>query len=82
VVTVRDVNGGATVPNATVAGSFSPGGSATCVTGANGSCTLSSGSIKSNQASSTVLTGTGISGTLMNYDASQNAVSQIVISKP
>lgn len=82
VVTVRDVNGGATVPNATVVGSFSPGGSATCVTGTNGSCTLSSGSIKSNQASSTVLTGTGISGTLMNYDASQNAVSQIVISKP
>ena len=82
VVTVRDVNSGATVPNASVAGSFSPGGAATCVTGASGSCTLSSGAIKLNQASSTVLNGTGISGTLLNYDASQNAVTQIVISKP
>jgi aqualysin 1 len=82
VVSVRDISGGAMVPNATVAGSFSPGGAATCVTAANGSCTLTSGPIKVNQAASTVLNGTGISGTLMNYDASQNAVTQIVISKP
>ena len=82
VVTVRDVNSGATVANATVAGGFSPGGNASCVTASNGSCALTSGSIKSNAAQSTTLSGTGISGTLMNYDASQNAVTQIVISKP
>jgi subtilisin family serine protease len=82
VVTVRDVNSGATVSSATVAGSFSPGGAATCVTSDNGSCTLSSGPIKLNAAQSTALSGTGISGTLLNYDASQNAVTQIVISKP
>lgn len=81
-VTVRDINSGAVVPNATVAGSFSVGGTASCVTGSTGSCTLSSGSIKTNSASSTTLTGTGVSGTLMSYDASQNTVSQIVISKP
>lgn len=82
VITVRDINSGATVSNATVAGSFSPGGTATCVTGSNGSCTLSSGAIKLNAAASTVLSGTGISGAQMNYDASQNAVTQITISRP
>jgi len=82
VVTVRDVNSGATVANASVTGSFSPGGTSTCVTGTTGSCTLTSGSIKSNTASSATLSGNGISGTLMNYDATQNAVTQIVINKP
>jgi subtilisin family serine protease len=81
-VTVRDINSGTVVPNATVTGSFSVGGTASCVTGSAGNCTLSSGSIKANSASSTTLTGTGVSGTLMTYDASQNSVSQIVISKP
>jgi hypothetical protein len=81
-VTVRDINSGAVVPNATVAGNFSVGGAASCVTGSTGNCTLSSGSIKANAASSTTLTGTGVSGTLMIYDASQNAVTQIVIAKP
>jgi len=82
VVTVRDVNSGAVVANATVAANFSPGGTAGCVTASNGSCTLSSGAIKSNAASSTALSATGISGTLLSYDASQNAVSQIVINRP
>jgi len=82
VVTVRDVNSGATVPNATVTGSFSPGGAGSCVTGSNGSCTLTSAPIKLSAASSSTLSGTGVSGTLLNYDASQNAVSQIIIGKP
>ncbi|MGH8832822.1 MAG: S8 family peptidase, partial [Polaromonas sp.] len=82
VVTVRDINTGATVAKATVAGSFSVGGAATCTTGSTGNCTLTSGAIKSSAASATTLTGTGVSGTLMNYDASQNTVTQIVISKP
>lgn len=81
-VSVRDIATGAAVPNATVTGSFSAGGNASCVTGTNGSCTLGSGAIKNNAASSTTLTGTGISGSLMAYDASQNAVTQIVISRP
>jgi subtilisin family serine protease len=81
-VTVRDVNSGATVANATVDATFSPGGNARCVTGADGSCILTSGSIKSNAAPSTTLSGTGISGTLMNYDVTQNTVTQIVIGKP
>jgi aqualysin 1 len=82
IVTVRDVSTGAAVANATVAGGFSPGGSASCVTGSTGSCTLTSGSIKASAASSTVMNGSGISGTLITYDATQNTVTQIVISKP
>jgi len=82
VVTVRDVNSGEVVSNATVSASFMPGGNSSCVTGSNGSCTVTSGPIKQNGAASTTLSGTGISGTRLNYDAGQNAVSQIVISKP
>jgi len=82
VVSVRDVGTGATVGNATVSATFSPGGPASCVTGSAGSCTVTSGAIKSNSASSTVLSAAGISGTSMSYDASQNTVSQIVINKP
>jgi hypothetical protein len=81
-VTVRDVNTGAAVANATVSGTFSPGGTSSCLTGGNGSCTLTSGAIKLSAASSSTLSATGVSGTLLSYDASQNAVSQIVISKP
>lgn len=81
-VTVRDINSGALISNATVSGSFSPGGNGSCVTASNGSCTMTSSAIKSNAAASSTLTATGISGTLLNYDASQNAISQIVISRP
>jgi subtilisin family serine protease len=82
VVTVRDVNTGATVANATVAGGFSVGGNASCVTGSSGSCTLASTAIKSSAASSTTLTATGVTGSTMSYDPSQNSVTQIVIVKP
>ena len=81
-VTVRDVNTGAAVPNATVAGSFSVGGSGSCVTGSNGSCTLTSGSIKTAADASTIFSGTGVSGTNLAYNASQNSVTQITIAKP
>jgi subtilisin family serine protease len=81
-VTVRDVATGAAVPNATVSGSFSPGGGSKCITGSTGSCTLASSAIKNNAASSSTLSATGISGTLLTYDATQNSVTQIVISKP
>jgi aqualysin 1 len=82
VVTVRDVGTGAVVPNATVKVSFAPGGSSSCVTGSNGSCSVNSGPIKQNQGASSTMTGTAVSGTRLTYDASQNSVSQIVISKP
>lgn len=82
VVTVRNISTGANVANASVSGNFSTGGAATCTTGSTGSCTLTSSPIKTNGAASTTLTASGIAGTLITYDASQNTVSQIVIAKP
>ncbi len=79
---VRDVATGAAVVNATVSGSFSPGGAGSCVTGSTGSCVLGSAALKIRSVPSTTFTATGISGTLMNYDVSQNAVSQIVVGQP
>jgi len=82
VVSVRDINSGAAVANATIAATFSPGGSVQCVTASTGSCTLTSSALKANSVPSTTLSGTGISGSLMKYDATQNTVTQIVIGKP
>ncbi|MDO8774367.1 MAG: S8 family peptidase [Burkholderiaceae bacterium] len=70
------------VAGATVAGSFSPGGTARCVTVGDGTCTLTSATINKN-TSLTKLTVTGVSGPLMNYDATQNAngTTEIMIPK-
>lgn len=80
-VTIRDINTLAVVSNATVDGSFAPGGAASCVTGSAGSCTL--GSAKLGKATaSTVMTMSNVSGTNMTYDSSQNTASQITIQRP
>ena len=81
VVTIRDINTGAVVPNVTVDGSFAPGGASACVTGSTGSCTLSSTNLSLSTTAS-VMTVTKVSGTNLTYDATQNAASQITISKP
>ena len=78
---VRDVNTNANVAGATVTGNFVPGGTLSCVTAVTGSCTLTSGAI-SKLSSSTRFTVSNVSGNGMTYDASQNAVTQISISKP
>ena len=44
-VELRDVKAGAAIANVTVSGSFSPGGSASCVTATTGSCTVEGGNI-------------------------------------
>lgn len=80
-VTIRDINTSAIVANATVSGSFSPGGSASCVTASTGICTMSSANI-SRLSGSTVMMVTTVSGTNLSYDSSQNSVSQITILKP
>lgn len=79
--TVRELSSGANMAAATVTGNFVPGGTVSCVTGTTGSCTLSSSSISKLSTSST-FTVVGVSGNNMVYDASQNAVTQISISKP
>ena len=82
-ITVRDVDTGANVANATVKGRFSTksGSTVSCTTNSAGSCKLTSASISRN-VSSTQLSVTELSGTGMTCDASQNSVSQIVISRP
>ena len=80
-VTIHDVRTSAVVANATVNGSFDPGGSASCVTGSSGSCTLSSATI-SRLISVTKMTVTQVSGMNLTYDSNQNSVSQITIQKP
>lgn len=81
VATIRNINTGAVVANASVNGSFSPGGNSSCVTGTTGSCTLSSANISANTAF-TVMAVTAVSGVNLTYAASQNAASQLSIAKP
>ena len=80
-VTVRNVNNSAPVRNVTVSGSFTPSGSASCVTDGTGGCTLSSPTLAST-LTSTKFTVTNMAGPLMTYAASQNAATQITITKP
>ena len=71
---------GAAVAGATVVGNFSPGGTARCVTGTTGSCTLASATINKG-VTLTKFTVTGVSGQLLNYDATKNAggITEIMI---
>ncbi len=80
-VTIYDWTTAAVVANATVTGSFSPGGSASCVTSSTGSCTLSSAVISRLTGSTTMTVGT-VSGTSLTYDSSKNAAAQITVVKP
>ncbi|HWI80992.1 S8 family peptidase [Ramlibacter sp.] len=80
-VTVRDVNTGAVVANVTVSGTFSPGGSASCVTAGTGACTATSGALGSTTAS-TVFGVTGLAGSNMVYDPTQNLAVQVTIGAP
>ncbi len=79
--TVRNISSGASVANATVSGSFSPGGTASCVTSSTGSCTMNSAVI-SRSTSVTVMTVRNVSGTNLTYDPGQNSASQISVAKP
>lgn len=67
---------------ATVVGSFSPGGTARCTVTGGGNCKLTSVTIKNN-IPLTKFTLKGVSGLLMNYDASKNSeiAPEISISK-
>lgn len=80
-VSVRDVNTGAAVANAKVAGTFNPGGTGSCLTTSTGSCSMASGSISSATSASSYIVST-VTGTSMVYDATQNAATQIMIARP
>jgi len=72
VITVAVHDGShAAVSGATVNGSFSTGGTGSCVTAANGTCTITSGAIRKNIPSSTFNV-TGVSGSGLSYAAGSN----------
>ena len=77
-VTIQDVNSKQPVANVTVAGSFAPGASGSCVTGGNGSCAISSG-VLAPSVTLTQFTVTGVAGNV-NYDPNSNWGTQITIS--
>lgn len=78
---VVDANGAA-VPNATIAGSYTGGGgTGTCLTAANGRCTITSGNI-ARSTLTTTFSVSGVTGTNMTYSAGANTASSIVVSRP
>jgi len=72
----------APVANATVSGSFSTGGTGSCLTAANGQCPITSGNISRNILSST-FTVTNISGTNPNLGYTPpNPAPSVIVNKP
>jgi len=71
----------AAVANATVSGSFNPGGSASCLTGSTGSCKLNSSSMALTTAS-TVFTVNKVSAANMVYDSAQNSATTLTVNRP
>ena len=82
-ITVRNVSTGAVVPNVTVFGDFSVGGTGkTCVTASTGSCSVTTSSMSRSSVPSTTFTVKGMSGSNMSYDAGQNLATQVIIQRP
>lgn len=79
-VVVRDQDG-VYLPKVTVKGSFSGGGSASCVTGSTGVCSLKSAKLKKTVLS-TRFDLTGLSGGGVVYDATRNRATQLTLARP
>jgi aqualysin 1 len=79
-VSVRDLNTGAAVANASVSVEFQPGGTASCTTSSTGSCRVTSANMK-NTVAATQATVRNIAGTNMVYNPSQNSATSVLISK-
>jgi aqualysin 1 len=80
-ITVRDANGAA-VAGAVVTGSFTVGGTGLrCTTSTAGTCSVTSGNL-SRSTTQTTYSVSGISGTNMSYEPSNNTVSTIVVQRP
>lgn len=71
-VAVRDVRSGAALANAQVSATMAPGGTASCTTDSSGAC-----SIAAAYDAGFSFTVDAVSGTNLEYDASQNAAAQV-----
>lgn len=83
-VTVKD-NNGSLQPGALVKGSFTFGlTSATCTTGTNGTCTISTGAMPKSPFGLVPVTFAvvTVTGDALSYDAKQNAKSTLLINQP
>ncbi len=80
-VKVRDSNQNP-VPNATVSGSFVPGGDKTCLTASSGECKLTSSGLSNTKVASTTFTVKNITGSYLTYAANQNAATSAIITRP
>lgn len=85
-VTVKEYSGSAfagAIAGATVTGTFTPGGSKSCVTTSTGSCTLTSASISRTYTTSSFSVGNVTdSGSYLNYDASKNVATTWSVPRP
>jgi subtilisin family serine protease len=79
-VAIRDMQG-MPVANATVSGSFAPGGSTSCITNHQGLCRLVSQALPSSRRF-TDFSVTQVAGTHLHYDANQNTATRIRINRP
>lgn len=79
-VSVRNIDTGAAVANASVSLEFKPVGTASCTTGSSGSCTMLSATLK-NAVTATDALVIGVSGPNLVYDASQNTATAVRISR-
>ena len=77
VVAVRDVHTGASLPNAEVSATMAPGGKTACTTDSAGTCTVSTA-----YESAFSFTVDAVGGNNMDYDPSQNAVTQVRVPHP
>lgn len=81
-ITVVDA-GGAPVAGATVAGAWSGGtsGSGSCLTGAAGTCVVTSSNVNTRKGPVTFRVN-GISGSGLGYDPAANVVSSVTVNPP
>lgn len=83
-VTVQAFDGSnytAGAPAATVTATFTPGGTASCVTDISGNCVLKSANISRSTTSSSMVVG-GVSGAGMVYDSSKSMLTSVRINRP
>jgi lysophospholipase L1-like esterase len=82
-VTILVVGGdGRGIPGVTVSGGWSLGAADTCLTGADGRCTVASDSFNAKKVPSVTFTVSGATHATLVYDPTANQVTSVAISRP
>lgn len=83
-VTIKQFDGSnflGAISGATVSGTFSPGGAASCVTASTGSCTLTSSTLTRSVTSSSFGL-SNVTGLNLSYDSTKNAATSASAARP